>query len=154
MALNHDTAKERSRNELCWLGSRIDLGWSGIAVGPLVLGSQLGKGVREYQDSVSNLFGRGIFIRAMADATTAGDEDHGGGTDLRHEQGIVIGAANHLLHFQIEMAADLNKGVDQLRIANGRRVHVQALALKIHSATAANFGDGFFNALERGVTGG
>ena len=74
----------------------------------------------------------------MADAVTTGDENHGNGTKLRHEQGIVIGAADHFLERQLELAASAGDGFNQSGSTQGRGVQIDALDLKINGAPATD----------------
>src|SRR5262245_45702396 len=74
----------------------------------------------------------------MAHAAAAGDENHRRGTDLCHEQRVVVSTTDHPLHLQIELAANLDNRSYQPGIANCWSVHVHALHLKLNAATAAD----------------
>jgi hypothetical protein len=63
---------------------------------PARLHRQLRQCLREDVHSFFNLLRRRIFVRPMAHAAAAGNENHGGRTNLRHEQRIMIGSADHL----------------------------------------------------------
>ena len=55
----------------------------------------LRQGLRQNPHARFNLFRRGKFVRAVADAFAAGNENHRAWAKLRHEQRVVIRAADH-----------------------------------------------------------
>src|SRR5258708_3073012 len=89
----------------------------------------------------------------MAYAAAAWDKDHGRGADLSHEQGIVIGAADHFFGRQIKLAANFKNLADQGRIPKGGVVHVEAVEVKIDSAALTNFRHRFLDTVQGGIAG-
>src|SRR5436305_1710161 len=87
----------------------------------------------------------------MADAVAAGNEDHGGGTDLSHEQGIVVSATDHFLHLQAEFTADTRHSIYQRQSAYCGRINVQSLDFELNPATTADFWNGRFDTFEGSV---
>ena len=53
---------------------------------------------------------RGIFLGPVTDTPLAGDEYHAGRGETRHEQGVVVGAADHREERESEGAA---RGLDR-----------------------------------------
>src|SRR5882724_9273371 len=68
---------------------------------------------REDFDAGFDLSRRGVFVWSMADASATRDEDHGGGTDFGHEKGIMIGTADHFLHFHAKFTTNSRHGAHQ-----------------------------------------
>jgi len=84
----------------------------------------------------------------MADAAAAGDEDHGGRADGGHEEGIVIGAADHSFGGDVEVAAAFKSVFNEVRVANRRLVDVESLDLEFDTATGTDLGGSLFDFLE------
>ena len=74
----------------------------------------------------------------MADAAPTGNENHGGGANLGHEQRVVVSAADHFLQRQTKLGTDARHGIDQLRIANRWRIDVNAFDSKPDVSLTAN----------------
>jgi hypothetical protein len=89
----------------------------------------------------------------MADAAAARNEDHGGGTDGGHKEGIVIGATDHSFGAEVEVAAGFENGFDKPMIANRRPIHIQALDLQLDTATETELAGSLFDFFEDGIPG-
>ena len=99
----------------------------GFRLQPEGLCAQPRQRVGKHGGAVRDRFRRGVLIRPVADAAAAGDEDHAGRRQPRHEQGIVVRTADHSLVAQAACAARRRDRLDDLRRARGRRVRIQRL---------------------------
>src|SRR6266542_5867379 len=106
---------------------------------------QPGERMGQHRDAGRNLRGRGVFIRPMADAAAARNEDHRGWAKLRHEQRIVIGPADHRLRRQLQRGANFPERRDHDGMASRRRIRVDQLQRPFDTAAAARRGGGFAN---------
>src|ERR1043166_1527358 len=100
--------------------------------------SEFRQHVRQQSDAIADLFGRRVFVRAMADAVAAGNENHRRRTNPGHEKRIVIGAADQEFPPQGNFPASRFDHFNQPGIASRGRVHVQSLDLEADAATPTN----------------
>ena len=77
-------------------GCGID-GFDGMRHVDRLLRCKLSKSGGQHARAEGDVVGRGVLVGPVADAAAAGDEDHGDGRDAGHEEGVVIGAADHVL---------------------------------------------------------
>ncbi len=90
--------------------------------------------VRQHLDTVGDRVRRCVLVRPMADAASARDEDHSGRRDARHEERIVVRAADHPLTFQPAARTRAGHSLDDLRRTRGRRIHVDDFTAHRHTA--------------------
>jgi len=88
----------------------------------------------------------------MTVAFVARDENHGRRANLRHEERIVVGAADHALHGVAEFFCDAFRCLDNISIADRGRIKIQPLHREFNLAARADFFHGAFDLNERGIT--
>mmetsp|Transcript_20774 Transcript_20774/g.52362 ORF Transcript_20774/g.52362 Transcript_20774/m.52362 type:complete len:345 (+) Transcript_20774:211-1245(+) len=118
-------------------GSGADSGRSQLVVAALRAG-QASHRERQRSHAAAHVLRGGVLVRAVADAAAAGDEDHGGGRDAGHEEGVVVGAAHHL---GVADAHLLDRGLSRLQdrgAAGSRRVGVEHLQLDGCASAGSN----------------
>src|SRR6266576_6070970 len=111
------------------------------------------KGLGQNEHPIVYLLWRRILIRTMADPAAARNENHRRGTDLCHEQRIMIGSAYHSFDRQAQLTAYLQDHVYQTRVAHCWSIDVEPFALKFNASALADFRDHFFYSQERGISG-
>src|ERR1700734_1643920 len=74
------------------------------------LGCELRESFGQNYCSLRDGFRRCIFVRAMAHSAATGNKQHCGGRNPRHEERIMIGAADHALEREAVRFASLDKG--------------------------------------------
>src|SRR5437764_14294599 len=87
----------------------------------------------------------------MTNASPARDKDHRRRTELSHEQGIVIGAADHFFGRQIKLVTNFKNCAGQGRITKGGLVHIEALDLKTDPTAPTNLRHDFFDTPQGGI---
>src|SRR5271165_3413453 len=112
---------------------------------------KLGQRFGEHQCSAGNILRRSVLVGTMTEALAAGDEQHTRGRDARHEQRIVIRAADHLQEGRVVLLAGVGEGVDDARGAVGGGVGGDLLGFDVHVAFfrygLRGFGDGVEDAV-------
>lgn len=88
------------------------------------LAREVGDGFDQNVSASRDIFRRRVFIRTMTVSIAAGDEQHGGRGDLRHEQGVVVSAADHASIDKIIFFASARQGGDHFGGADGWVVRV------------------------------
>ena len=90
-------------------------------------------------NTAANPLGRCIFVRPVADSAAAGNEEHGDGSDARHEKRIVIGAADHALVTFACCLCRLLQGIEDRGVAGCWRIGVDHFGLDGHATALCDF---------------
>ncbi len=88
----------------------------------------------QHGDAVGYGVGCGIFVGSMAHPAATWNKDHRHRADTRHKQRVVVGAADHDLVAQAEIAANCLDGRHQRWIACRWRVGIDRLDLPFDAA--------------------
>lgn len=75
---------------------------------------QFGEGQRERFDAPFDVLGGRELVGAVAPAVAAGDEYHAGGSKARHEQRVMVCAADHLLVARSQFLRSLRRRLGHL----------------------------------------
>ncbi len=105
--------------------------------------SQPRQGPSQNADTVRNVLRRGILVRSMADASPAGDEQHGRRRNSRHKQRVVISAADHLRVGHVFGIAGFAQYIHNPLVASRRVIRVQHLDFQLEFSRFTDRAGGF-----------
>ncbi len=106
---------------------------------------------REYLCATGDVLWRGEFIRPVAHAGAAGDEQHGGRRHARHEQRVVIRATDHpFVREPVGFAAG-HQRVDDHRVTAGWWIGVDDLRVDGHAASSRHVAACGHDPIQHGV---
>ena len=97
------------------------------------------EGAREHVNAAADPLRRGVFVGPVTHAAAAGNEEHGDRSDARHEERVVIGAADHALAAFTGGLRGLFHGLEDCGIASGRGIGVDHLRRNRDSASLGHF---------------
>ena len=106
-----------------------------------ISGGEAGEGAGEDFNAFGDLVGARVFVGTVAPAAAAGDENHFDRAQQRHEERVVVGAADHAAVFEAGVFRGGFGGFDETGIADGGGVGVDGFDVVPELASLADRGD-------------